>query len=89
MESQELPDALRPYAQAIEAFGWSRFIARYEAANPEQQEGMRMAIWMAAQTIENVMQELSIDRAEAAGVLAELFPQLAKLSDTKGEASSN
>ena len=83
MNNQELPDALKPYAQAIEAFGWSRFIPRYELASPEQQEAMRIAIWNADQAVENMMGELDIDKADAASLFLEISQPLWNLQEGK------
>ena len=72
MNSRELPDALKPYAQVIEVFGWNRFIPRYELASPEKQEKWRMAIWEAAQGIQRMAQELDIDEDTAAKLFHEI-----------------
>ena len=72
MGISDLPGELQPYAQTIEAFGWSRFMRRYELATPEQQEGMRLAIWNADQAIENLMRELDCDRNTAAGLFLDI-----------------
>ena len=72
MDSYELPDALKPYAQTIEAFGWSRLIPRYDSASSEQQETWRIVIWKADQSIENLMQELGIDRDAAVSLFLDI-----------------
>ena len=66
MDSDRLPEELRPYAQTIEAFGWDRFISRYELASAEQRETWRIAIWKADQSIESLMEEIDVDRDTAA-----------------------
>lgn len=89
MDNYELPDALKPYAQTIEAFGWSRFIPRYEMASPEQQEKWRIAIWEADQSIENLMQELDVDRDTAASLFRDITYPPQSLKDQDNAPPSN
>ena len=85
MNNQELPDALKPYAQTIEPFGWSRFIQRYESASPKQQKAWRTVISNADRSVENLMDECDIDRTEAYSLFLEISQPL--LNSTEPDES--
>lgn len=65
-----LPEELKPYADAIDVLGWVRFIPKYAASTPEQQQVFRKAVWEFSELMQAIGKENGIEDQQA---IVELF----------------